>query len=103
MRAYDLPHRVLRVGVLGRGVDERAAAEAGGAAFRSDGPLLVIGGGRDHTVPEVVAKAAYELYGGSSAVTDYQSFPDRGHSLVFDHGWREIADFALSWLRRQGF
>ncbi|QUQ72419.1 alpha/beta hydrolase [Kutzneria sp. CA-103260] len=66
------------------------------------GPLLVIGGGKDHTVPEVVAKAAYKLYAGSSATTDYQSFPDRGHSLVFDHGWRGVADFTLSWLRHQG-
>lgn len=70
---------------------------------RSDrGPLLIIGGGQDHTVPEVVAKAAYKLYAGSNATTDYQSFPDRGHSLVFDHGWREIADHTLAWLERQG-
>jgi len=66
------------------------------------GPLLIIGGGKDHTVPEVVAKAAYRLYAGSNAVTDYQPFPDRGHSLVLDHGWREIADHTLAWLRRQG-
>ncbi|MFI5709380.1 alpha/beta hydrolase [Kribbella sp. NPDC051620] len=66
------------------------------------GPLLIIGGGKDHTVPEVVAKAAYKLYAGSGAVTDYKSFPDRGHSLVIDHGWREVADFTLGWLERQG-
>ncbi len=66
------------------------------------GPLLIIGGGKDHTVPEVVAKAAYKLYAGSSAVTDYRSFPDRGHSLVFDHGWREVADHTLAWLRGLG-
>jgi non-heme chloroperoxidase len=66
------------------------------------GPLLVIGGGKDHTVPESVAKAAYKLYSRSSATTDYKSFPDRGHSLVFDHGWREIADYTLSWLDCQG-
>jgi non-heme chloroperoxidase len=66
------------------------------------GPLLIVAGGRDHTVPEVVAKAAYRLYAKSSAVTDFQSFPDRGHSLVFDHGWREIADSSLSWLSSQG-
>jgi non-heme chloroperoxidase len=65
------------------------------------GPLLIIGGGKDHTVPEVVAPAAYELYSGSGAVTSYQVFPDRGHSLAFDHGWREVADFTLSWLARQ--
>ncbi|WP_194910539.1 alpha/beta hydrolase [Catenulispora rubra] len=66
------------------------------------GPLLIIGGGKDHTVPETVVKAAYKLYSGSAAVTDYQSFPDRGHSLAFDNGWREIADHTLAWLTRQG-
>jgi len=66
------------------------------------GPLLIIAGGQDHTVPEVVAKAAYKLYSGSGAVTEFHTFPDRGHSLVLDHGWREIADFTLSWLTRQG-
>jgi non-heme chloroperoxidase len=66
------------------------------------GPLLIIGGGKDHTVPEKVAKAAYKLYAGSAAVTDYRSFPDRGHSLTIDHGWREIADYILGWLERQG-
>jgi len=49
-----------------------------------------------------VAKAAHKLYAGSSAVTDYHAFPDRGHSLVIDHGWREIADYTLAWLQRQG-
>jgi hypothetical protein len=52
-------------------------------------------------VPEVVARAAYQLYAGSGAVTDYHAFPGRGHSLVLDHGWREIADCTLSWLARQ--
>jgi non-heme chloroperoxidase len=32
----------------------------------------------------------------------YHAFPDRGHSIVLDHGWREIADLTLSWLARQG-
>lgn len=69
---------------------------------RDRGPLLIIGGGMDHTVPEVVARAAYKLYADSGAVTDYHVFPDRGHSLVLDHGWREVADFTLSWLAGQG-
>jgi non-heme chloroperoxidase len=62
------------------------------------GPLLITGGGKDHQVPEVVTRQAYELYAGSPAVTDYHVFPDRGHSLVIDHGWREIADHTLAWL-----
>ena len=65
------------------------------------GPLLITGGGQDHTVPEVVARAAYSLYSGSAAVTSYHAFPDRGHSLVFDHGWRDVADYTLSWLTSQ--
>jgi pimeloyl-ACP methyl ester carboxylesterase len=64
------------------------------------GPLLIIGGGRDHTVPEVVSRQAYELYGPSPAVTDYHVFADRGHSLVFDSGWREVADYTVGWLAR---
>jgi len=65
------------------------------------GPLLIVGGGEDHTVREVVARAAYKRYSGSGAVTSYHAFPDRGHSLVLDHGWREVADFTLSWLASQ--
>ena len=68
---------------------------------RDRGPLLITAGGKDHTVPEVVARAAYKLYSGSGAVTDLHVFPDRGHSLVLDHGWREVADLTLSWLARR--
>lgn len=68
---------------------------------RDRGPLLIIGGGQDHTVPEKVAKAAFKLYAGSGAVTDYRAFPDRGHSLVLDHGWREVAEYTLFWLSGQ--
>jgi non-heme chloroperoxidase len=67
------------------------------------GPLLFIAGGKDHTVPEVVVKAAYGLYAKSKAVTDLRVFPDRGHSLVFDAGWRAIADSSLAWLASQSF
>jgi non-heme chloroperoxidase len=64
------------------------------------GPLLITGGGKDHQVPEVVTRLAYQLYADSRAVTDYHVFGDRGHSLVFDSGWREVADYTLSWLAR---
>ncbi|MFC8616046.1 alpha/beta hydrolase [Micromonospora purpureochromogenes] len=67
---------------------------------RNRGRLLVIGGGRDHTIPEVVARQAAELYrpGGN---TEYRKFDDRGHSLVFDSGWREVAQPVLDWVRTQ--
>jgi non-heme chloroperoxidase len=66
------------------------------------GPLLITGGGKDHTVPEVVSRAAYHLYRKSPTVTDYKVFPDRGHSLTIDNGWREVANASLSWLRSKG-
>jgi pimeloyl-ACP methyl ester carboxylesterase len=66
------------------------------------GPLLLITGGRDHTVPEAVTRATLKQYRHSDAVTDLVEFPDRGHSLTIDSGWREVADAALVWLHKQG-
>lgn len=67
-------------------------------ANASRGPLLIIGGGRDHIVAESVSRQAAELYGRSSAITDYHVFADRGHSLVIDSRWREVADFTIGWV-----
>jgi pimeloyl-ACP methyl ester carboxylesterase len=66
------------------------------------GPLLLIMGGRDNTVPEVITKATVKQYRHSSAVTDLEEFADRGHSLTIDSGWREVADGCLAWLAKQG-
>lgn len=62
------------------------------------GPLLLMFGGRDHTVPPVITKASAAQYRHSIAETDLLGWPDRGHSLSIDHGWREVADASLSWL-----
>jgi pimeloyl-ACP methyl ester carboxylesterase len=67
------------------------------------GPLLLIMGGRDHTVPEAITKATLKQYRGSDAVTELAEFPDRGHSLTIDGGWREVAGECLSWLAKQGY
>lgn len=71
-------------------------------ANNTRGPLLLISGQLDHTVPDVVTRAAFKLYGDSTAVTDLKQFPDRGHSLTIDHGWHSVADYTLGWLARQG-
>ena len=71
-------------------------------ANRNRGPLLLVTGGRDHTVPEAVTRATLKQYCHSDAVTDLIEFPDRGHSLTVDNGWREVADAALVWLHKQG-
>ncbi|MET8810246.1 alpha/beta fold hydrolase [Streptomyces sp. NPDC004546] len=64
---------------------------------RVRGPLLILGGDRDHTIPEVVSRQAAELYQPGTN-TDYRRIPGRGHSLVFDSGWREVADVVLDWV-----
>jgi non-heme chloroperoxidase len=63
------------------------------------GPLLVTAGGMDHTVPAAISRQTVRLYGKSHAVTDLRQFPDRGHSLTIDSGWRDVADAALFWLK----
>lgn len=65
------------------------------------GPLLLISGGKDHTVPETVTRATLKQYRHSDAVTDIINFPDRGHSLTIDNGWHEVAETVLAWLGRQ--
>jgi non-heme chloroperoxidase len=67
------------------------------------GPLLLIAGSDDHTVPPVMVRSALRRYHTSGAVTDFREYPDRGHSLILDHGWRDIADFCLTWLRDKSF
>jgi pimeloyl-ACP methyl ester carboxylesterase len=66
------------------------------------GPLLLVSGTEDHTVPRSVTVAVAKLYEGGPSVTDYREFAGRGHSLTLDSGWREIADASLAWLQEQG-
>jgi pimeloyl-ACP methyl ester carboxylesterase len=65
------------------------------------GPLLLIMGDQDHTVPEAITKATAKQYRHSSAVTDVHEFSDRGHSLTIDDGWGDVADACLEWLESQ--
>jgi pimeloyl-ACP methyl ester carboxylesterase len=68
---------------------------------KARGPLLLIAGGRDHTVPAAITTSTRKLYHKSPAVTDFREFPDRGHSLTIDRGWSEIAQEALDWLKQR--
>ena len=70
-------------------------------ANEARGPLLLITGGKDHTVPEAVTRATLKQYRHSEAVTDLLEFPDRAHSLTIDAGWGDVAEAALHWLARQ--
>jgi non-heme chloroperoxidase len=64
------------------------------------GPLLIIDGEKDHTVPWAIANAAYKRQKRNHAVTEIVKLPNRGHSLTIDHGWREVAQTALDFVKR---
>jgi non-heme chloroperoxidase len=64
------------------------------------GPLLIIEGEKDHTVPWAIAHAAYKRQRRNPGVTEIVKMPNRGHSLTIDHGWREVADTALQFVQR---
>jgi non-heme chloroperoxidase len=64
------------------------------------GPLLIIVGEKDHTVPPAIAKAAYKRQKGNEGVTEFVELPGRGHALVIDNGWHDVADTALAFVRK---
>jgi alpha-beta hydrolase superfamily lysophospholipase len=68
----------------------------------SRGPLLLVSGEKDHTVPPIIVKSTLKAYRESSAVTELKEFAGRGHSLTIDSGWHEIAEYSLAWLRQKG-
>jgi len=64
------------------------------------GPLLILDGEKDHTVPWAIANAAYKRQKGNPNVTEIKKMPNRGHSLTIDDGWQEVAQTALDFIAR---
>jgi pimeloyl-ACP methyl ester carboxylesterase len=64
------------------------------------GPLLIVSGEKDHTVPWAIANASYKKQKRNKGVTEIVEIPNRGHSLTIDSGWREVADTALAFVKR---
>jgi non-heme chloroperoxidase len=64
------------------------------------GPLLIIDGEKDHTVPWAIANASYKKQKRNKGVTEIVKIPGRGHSLTIDHGWRDVADTTLAFIKR---
>ena len=64
------------------------------------GPLLIISGELDHTVPWAIANASYKREKRNVGVTEIAEMKGRGHSLVIDNGWREVAETALDFVKR---
>ena len=67
--------------------------------FKSESraPLLVVGGGHDHTVPASVAKEAATRQSKAKSATEYKEYPGRSHYTLGQDGWEEVADYALEW------
>jgi non-heme chloroperoxidase len=64
------------------------------------GPLLIISGEKDHTVPPAIANASYRQQKNNPGVTEIVEIANRGHSLTIDSGWREVCDTALHFIQR---
>ena len=64
------------------------------------GPLLILDGEKDHTVPWAIANASFKRQRHNQAVTEIEKLPNRGHSLTIDSGWREVAERALAFVKR---
>jgi pimeloyl-ACP methyl ester carboxylesterase len=64
------------------------------------GPLLIISGEKDHTVPWAIANASFKKQRRNPGVTEIVEIPNRGHALTIDSGWQEVADTALAFVKR---
>ena len=64
------------------------------------GPMLILGGAQDHTIPWTLANAAFKLQRRNPGVTEAAKIEGRGHSLTIDSGWREVAERALAFVKR---
>jgi pimeloyl-ACP methyl ester carboxylesterase len=66
------------------------------------GPLLIISGEKDHVSSRAIAHASYKKQQRNQGVTEIVDVPNRGHALVVDSGWREVAEAALAFVQRFG-
>jgi non-heme chloroperoxidase len=64
------------------------------------GPLLLISGQADHTVPWAITNASYKKELRNTGVTEITEIENRGHALTIDDGWREVCDTALAFVKR---
>ncbi len=64
------------------------------------GPMLIISGENDHTVPWAIANASFKKQEKNEGVTEIVEIPGRGHALTIDSGWREVAETSLEFVQR---
>jgi non-heme chloroperoxidase len=64
------------------------------------GPLLVVSGEKDNTVPRAISEATFQQQAKNPGVTEFVEIPGRGHALTIDSGWREVAETSLKFVQR---
>ena len=64
------------------------------------GPMLIVYGEKDHTVPPAIAKASFKEEEKNPGVTEIAEIEGRGHALTIDSGWRDVAETALTFLEK---
>ncbi|MCU1580674.1 MAG: non-heme chloroperoxidase [Microbacteriaceae bacterium] len=66
------------------------------------GPLLIVSGQADHTVPLAITHAMFEVQRKNASTTEIIELADRGHSLTIDHGWKQVAEVSLKFVADHG-
>ena len=64
------------------------------------GPMLIIAGAKDQTVPIAISRTAFKWEQDNEGTTEYVELPDRGHAMVIDDNWQEVAETALKFVGR---
>ena len=64
------------------------------------GPMLLLTGDDDHIAPPAILRASFAKQKRNLSTTEMVEVPGRGHSLVFDSGWQDVAAIALGFVQR---
>ena len=64
------------------------------------GPMLIVAGGKDHTVPVAISKSSFKHEEDNDGITEIVEMADRGHAMTIDDNWQEIAETALKFVER---
>ena len=62
--------------------------------------MLIIADGKEHTVPVSVSKASFKREQDNPGTTELVELADRGHGMVIDDNWQEVAETALKFGER---
>jgi pimeloyl-ACP methyl ester carboxylesterase len=65
---------------------------------RPHAPLLFVAGDRDRMIPDALCEMNARAYRDPGSVADFRLFPGRGHFLLGEPGWEQIAEHVEHWL-----